>query len=263
MTSVISGAYHTCALLSGGTVVCWGSSHEGLLGDGNNAVNAQAAPGAVQAVGGGGPLAGVTAITGGGAHTCALREGGTVACWGRGMNGQLGDGAQVAQATPVLVRGIDGSVLTGVRAIEADQITTRALLTNGTGACWGGCYFGPNDWGWTPLARPAAFPVREVIASAPVEERTRTAAVVSASLSVGPTPTSTRATATLTLPAGGHARLAVYDALGREVAVVFDGEMKPGEATFALPVDELASGVYIVRAIAGRTKLTQALVIAR
>jgi alpha-tubulin suppressor-like RCC1 family protein len=35
----------------------------------------------------------IVALAGGGEHTCAVLEGGTVTCWGLDDRGQLGDGA--------------------------------------------------------------------------------------------------------------------------------------------------------------------------
>ena len=35
---------------------------------------------------------GVTAVEGGGNHTCAVTHGGAVRCWGHNLNGELGDG---------------------------------------------------------------------------------------------------------------------------------------------------------------------------
>jgi photosystem II stability/assembly factor-like uncharacterized protein len=49
------------------------------------------------------------------------------------------------------------------------------------------------------------------------------------------------------LDAPGRARLAVYDALGREVAVLVDGERPAGEHETQLEARGLAAGVYVVR----------------
>ena len=67
-THITAGTYHTCALISDGTVTCWGYNGNGQLGDGSN-TNSNV-PVAVT----GGVLAGktVTEITAGGSHTCAL-----------------------------------------------------------------------------------------------------------------------------------------------------------------------------------------------
>jgi acyl-homoserine lactone acylase PvdQ len=49
------------------------------------------------------------------------------------------------------------------------------------------------------------------------------------------------------LPAGGTVHLAVYDVLGRQVAVLAEGEAAPGTHMAALATDALASGVYVLR----------------
>jgi hypothetical protein len=46
-----------------------------------------------------------------------------------------------------------------------------------------------------------------------------------------------------------HVRLAVYDVLGREVAVLADGTFEPGRYEAAFDGRSLASGVYVVRAV--------------
>ena len=67
--------HHTCAVLEGGSVQCWGSNYYGQLGTGNN--NGATTP---QAVIG---LAGVAReVAAGLEHVCALLESGSVQCWG-------------------------------------------------------------------------------------------------------------------------------------------------------------------------------------
>jgi Regulator of chromosome condensation (RCC1) repeat len=47
----------------------------------------------------------VIAIAAGGLHSCALTRSGSVKCWGRNVEGQLGDGTQVNRQRPVGVVG--------------------------------------------------------------------------------------------------------------------------------------------------------------
>ncbi|MEM4461028.1 MAG: hypothetical protein QXY70_02735, partial [Nanopusillaceae archaeon] len=89
------GESHTCALLSNGSVACWGYNYYGQLGDGTN--TNRATP--VNVVG----IDNAVAIAAGWGHTCALLSNGTVRCWGRNNYGQLGDGTNTNRATPVNV----------------------------------------------------------------------------------------------------------------------------------------------------------------
>jgi|GEM_PF-864407 len=62
-----------------------------------------------------------------------------------------------------------------------------------------------------------------------------------------PNPTRGTATVAFSLPSAATARVVLYDALGREVAVVADGTHVAGRHTAALPVRDLAAGLYLVR----------------
>jgi alpha-tubulin suppressor-like RCC1 family protein len=93
-----SGAFHSCALRADGTVACWGIPRDGRLGEGTLS-GVSPAP---RLVGG---LDDATAVASGDAHTCAIRAGGAVSCWGENYFGQLGQGrAGPPSAEPIDVR---------------------------------------------------------------------------------------------------------------------------------------------------------------
>jgi alpha-tubulin suppressor-like RCC1 family protein len=128
VSAFTNGAYHTCAVPADGKVRCWGRNDAGQLGDGT--VTSSSTP--LQVETGSGPLTGVTALAGGGAHTCALRANGTVRCWGENNQGQLGDGSTSGSRNGVEVTGISTAV-----AISAGWEHTCAVLADGGVRCWG------------------------------------------------------------------------------------------------------------------------------
>ena len=88
ISAVTAGAEYTCAIAAAGDARCWGSNFAGQLGDGTtfdreNPVGVSGLP------------SGVTTIAGGSRsdHACAARDDGSLSCWGRNNNGQLGVGS--------------------------------------------------------------------------------------------------------------------------------------------------------------------------
>src|SRR5262249_1382210 len=82
--AIAAGGYHTCALIVGGSVQCWGNNKEGELGVGPGGPPNSSAPVVVPGI----PHA--VAVTAGGFHTCIVQAGGQAFCWGLNRDGQLG-----------------------------------------------------------------------------------------------------------------------------------------------------------------------------
>ncbi|MEM1042705.1 MAG: T9SS type A sorting domain-containing protein [Bacteroidota bacterium] len=72
-----------------------------------------------------------------------------------------------------------------------------------------------------------------------------------------PNPFARRATVGFALPEAAAVRLAVYDVLGRTVAVLADSEMEAGRHAASFDATDLAAGVYLVRLEAGEQVRTQ------
>jgi regulator of chromosome condensation (RCC1) repeat-containing protein/Regulator of Chromosome Condensation (RCC1) repeat protein len=92
VAAVSAGFDQTCALLTTGSVKCWGDNKTGELGDGtttshNTPVNVSG-------------LSNVDSISAGANHTCAVTAG-AAKCWGANESGEIGDGTHKKRTTPV------------------------------------------------------------------------------------------------------------------------------------------------------------------
>lgn len=165
----IDGGYgYTCALADG-AVYCWGGGANGVLGNGSTANSS--VPVAVTPVGSM-VAGGVTDITVGGMHACALAAG-RVFCWGSGTNGSLGQGSFTNSSTPVEVvrSGAMNNAL--ISQIEAGWDGHTCAIANGEVYCWGYNYagaIGNNDTSETSVSTPVKVVSTGVLAGKTVTE---------------------------------------------------------------------------------------------
>ena len=92
------GQAHACAVMTDGSVFCWGANPNGAVGgtsDSGMAPQTVATPTQIDL--GMGKALGVAC---GDSFSCALMEGGTVQCWGSNTEGTLGLGATDTNAHP-------------------------------------------------------------------------------------------------------------------------------------------------------------------
>lgn len=134
--AITAGFEHTCALIDGGRVRCWGRGEFGQLGYASlDDVGDDEVPASVGDVDVGGEVAQVVSL---GNHTCARLTDGAVRCWGQNAHGQLGYGNVIPigdNETPASA----GDVPIGGKAIDLStgKFHTCALLEGGDVRCWG------------------------------------------------------------------------------------------------------------------------------
>lgn len=152
VTSFGAGWDHACAVQDGG-LLCWGRNLEGQVGKGSTGAG-QSTPYAVFAAG-----SGVVSIAGGAFHSCALKADGSVWCWGKNTDGQLGLGTTSAtESSPqqVLDLGTDNA------QISAGGYHTCVRRTDGTVWCWGANSFGQLGYGVAAAPFPHPTPIATV-----------------------------------------------------------------------------------------------------
>lgn len=136
---------HSCAILGGGNVRCWGLNDYGETGvERSNTFTLQAVDVPI--------IDDAIAISGGWHHTCAIRADRTVWCWGDNQNNQLGAASPERSSSPVLVPGVEGAV-----AIDASGHHTCAIVDGGDVWCFGANERGQLGDGTTA---PRAGPIR-------------------------------------------------------------------------------------------------------
>lgn len=129
--AITAGENHSCALTTSGIVMCWGNNADGQLGNGSTEISLIPIVTA-------GLEAGNQAIQAGMRFTCVITAYQTVKCWGENWAGQLGNGTQIGQLTPVDV--VDLSY--GANWLGAGDSHTCAVQTTQGLVCWGSNGFG-------------------------------------------------------------------------------------------------------------------------
>lgn len=116
-----------CALLTSGSIKCWGENGYLLLGNGGSTTtHSHITPVSVSGI------STATQISMGFSHACSLLADGTIRCWGLGTQGELGTMTAANSSTPAVVYGITNAiqVVTGANF-------SCALLSKGSVQCWG------------------------------------------------------------------------------------------------------------------------------
>ncbi len=139
VTAADVGVSHACAV-AGGKVFCWGRQDSGQLGDGTPPKAPPMAPLPLAVSG----IVDAVEVAVGDAHSCAVRKGGTAACWGLGGSGQLGNGKTASSAVPVAV-----TVASDFLTVSAGVSDVHAIRQGGAVARWGWSLYSESPASWS------------------------------------------------------------------------------------------------------------------
>ena len=129
---VASGAFHTAAIKTDGTLWAWGLNNNGQLGD-NSSLNSRQSP--ITTIAGGTNWKQVAC---GYYYTAAIKTDGTLWTWGQNNNGQLGDNTLTNRSSPVTT----AAGGTNWKQVACGYYHTTAIKTDGTLWTWGYNFFG-------------------------------------------------------------------------------------------------------------------------
>ena len=150
VTAIATGDLHTCAVVNGG-VKCWGNGGFGQLGNGATPVSSPV-PVDVALLGSG---SGVTRVTAGTNHSCAIATG-FAYCWGRGDSGEIGGGSSTfINPGMTNVTGFGGTFANIATEIDGGGAFTCGVK-DGAAYCWG---FGSNGQLGNGFASNSATPL--------------------------------------------------------------------------------------------------------
>lgn len=143
IVDVSAGYMFSCAIVTGGGVKCWGRGQYGQLGNGFDKSS-------LDVVSVSGLQSGVTQLSAGGLHSCAVVTGGQVRCWGGNNDGELGNGADGTYSVvpqTVCTNPTTCNALTGIAQVSAGTSVTCAVSTNNVLYCWGSNLYGRLGYG--------------------------------------------------------------------------------------------------------------------
>lgn len=125
---ISGGRGHYCGIKTDGTAWCWGFGTSGQLGAGNN--SSSTVPVQVTSI-----MPSTTpwsTIGAAASHSCGIKADGTLWCWGKGSEGQLGNNGTGNSNTPVQV-----ASTIGWKSISLGSDDTCGIKVDGTLWCWG------------------------------------------------------------------------------------------------------------------------------
>ncbi len=144
VVDLAAGQDHLCTVVDNGTAWCWGRDQANQLGDNatnSGGVNGGADAGSSSPVAVAGGITNFIQIEAYSQTTCALTDNGTVWCWGKNTNRQLGDGTTTDRDYPVQVQNITDALDVYVGDGTACAVVNKRLDLK----CWGNYYLGDDS----------------------------------------------------------------------------------------------------------------------
>ena len=171
-SEISAGGAHTCALLTNGTITCFGNNNTGQLGQAITTASSST-PIVVTLV------ATATHVSVGKQFTCALLSTAVVHCFGDDAKGQLGFGTSGSfRETPAAVTGLTGTVVD----VVAGTSHACAVMSTGQVRCWG-----LNDQGQLGIGSQSNVSTATAISTLNVVPTTTVAPTTVAPTTVAPT----------------------------------------------------------------------------
>lgn len=145
VAAIDMASWGACAVFDNGTVKCWEEQRD-------TPREPRVMPG----------MPAIREVVGMDTHTCARSRKGQVWCWGRNLEGQLGDGTTGERTDPVQVRGIPA-----MAAVVGDFYFTCGLSVSGEVWCWGELPFAGQPVGTDEAAPKVQAPIVDVVGLPP------------------------------------------------------------------------------------------------